>query len=136
MAVDNAARGGWLRPGPQLSEPQVFKYERPDVDDPLRLVRMAKSDTAATLVQVINEGGETHLHSHAAIDGFYFVLGGRAQFYGEGDVMLADLGQFEGIVIPRGCKYWFKSASEQPLELLQVSAFASGTAAAPAQQPS
>lgn len=124
-APNSAVRGGWLNPGPQLSTPQVFKYERPeDGDGPLHLVRMAKSDLAATLVQVVKEGGETHLHSHANLDGFYFVLRGRARFHGEGEVVIAELGPHEGVVIPRGCKYWFESASEQPLELLQVSAFA------------
>ncbi len=28
----------------------------------------------------------------------------------------------EGIMIPRGFKYWFESASEEPLEILRVAA--------------
>jgi mannose-6-phosphate isomerase-like protein (cupin superfamily) len=113
-----------MTPGPRLNEPVVFHYDPIDEGDPQRLFRLAKSDSITGIVQLIREGGETHLHSHADSDGFWFVLSGRAQFLGEGDVVIADLGKYEGILMPRGCRYWFKSASsEEPLELLQVSSF-------------
>lgn len=115
-----------LGPGPQLSEPEVFSYKRPEGEDPVAIVWGVKSDLVTTFVQIVREGGETHLHSHPKIDGFYFVLRGRARFHGEGDVVFADLGPDEGIIIPRGCKYWFESTSDAPLEMLQMSAFASG----------
>ncbi len=38
--------------------------------------------------------------------------------------LLADLGKHEGILMPRGYKYWFESASDEPLEILQVAASA------------
>lgn len=120
-----------LGPGPQLSEPAVFKYERPPGEDPVYIVWGAKSDLATSFFQVVRQGGETHLHSHPKIDGFYFVLSGRARFHGEGDVVFAELGLHEGILIPRGCKYWFESISDEPLEFLQISAFASEFDSAP-----
>ena len=36
--------------------------------------------------------------------------------------MIAELGPREGIHIPRGFYYWFESASDEVLELLQVEA--------------
>jgi mannose-6-phosphate isomerase-like protein (cupin superfamily) len=57
------------------------------------------------------------------VDGYWFVLGGRARFYTTGDELLAELGRHEGILIPRGFPYWFESAGQQDLELLQVEAF-------------
>jgi mannose-6-phosphate isomerase-like protein (cupin superfamily) len=128
--------GGGMTPAARLTEPIVFTYERIDEGAPQRLFRLAKSDSLTGIVQLIREGGETHLHSHADSDGFWFVLSGRAQFLGENDVVLADLGKYEGILMPRGCKYWFRSASdEEPLELLQVSSFVRASNA-PAAEPS
>jgi mannose-6-phosphate isomerase-like protein (cupin superfamily) len=49
-------------------------------------------------------------------------LSGHARFYGEGDVVLGDLGKHEGILLPRGTKYWFESVGSEPLELLQIEA--------------
>jgi len=71
-------------------------------------------------IKVIRSGGETNLHSHTALDGFWFVLSGRARFYGEGDKLIADLGPHEGVLIPRGLPYWFEAAGDEVLELLQV----------------
>lgn len=59
---------------------------------------------------------------HTAMDGFWFVLSGRARFYSEGDALVADLGPHEGILVPAGAKYWFESGDCEQLELLQVEA--------------
>jgi mannose-6-phosphate isomerase-like protein (cupin superfamily) len=72
------------------------------------------------MVQVLAEGGENNLHSHATLDGFWFVLKGRVRFYSDFTTVAAELGPLEGILVPRGAKYWFESASKEPLELLQV----------------
>jgi mannose-6-phosphate isomerase-like protein (cupin superfamily) len=50
------------------------------------------------------------------------VLSGRARFYTTDDELLGDFGPMEGVVIPRGYPYWFESASDEPLELLQFEA--------------
>ncbi|SRR5579884_3651111 len=104
--------------------PQVFKYERPPLDRGKVVLRLARSDIMRANMQVLQEGGENNLHAHPNSDGFWLVLGGRVRFYGEGDVLIAELGQHEGLLMPRGYKYWFESASDEPLEILQVSASA------------
>ena len=104
--------------------PQVFKYERPPLDRGKVVLRLARSDIMRANMQVLQEGGENNLHAHPNSDGFWLVLGGRVRFYGEGDVLLAELGKHEGILMPRGFKYWFESAGDETLEILQVSASA------------
>ena len=104
--------------------PQTFKL---DIDTPSGLPRrvklLCKTDRAVAMVQVIRKGGENHLHSHAHLDGFWTVLSGRARFYGEANEIIAELEQYEGILIPRGFKYWFECASDdEPLVLHQVEA--------------
>ena len=104
---------------------QLFKYTKPDDSGTKRrhIVWLARTDRIVANMQVLKDGGENSLHSHKHLDGFWMVLGGRCRFYGEGDVVIADLSKHEGIMVPRGFKYWFESVGEEPLELLQVEAF-------------
>jgi mannose-6-phosphate isomerase-like protein (cupin superfamily) len=106
------------------AEPQarVFKYVKPELTTRKTFVTLARTDRLLAFVQVLASGGENNLHSHGHLDGFWMVLKGRARFYGEGDKLLADLGPHEGILLPRNFKYWFESASPEPLELLQIEA--------------
>lgn len=101
----------------------VFRYRRPDQLKTRRgIAPLVRSDILFSAVQVIREGGENSLHSHSAMDGFWFVLRGRARFYGAGDRLIGEIGQHEGVFVPRNVPYWFESVGEELLELLQVEA--------------
>jgi mannose-6-phosphate isomerase-like protein (cupin superfamily) len=97
---------------------------------------LCETDNMISTVQVMNKGNHNRMHSHRTEDGYWYVLGGRATFYGEGDRVMAELGPNEGILVPCGTRYWFESTGEQPLELLRVTykapAAANGPGAAPA----
>jgi mannose-6-phosphate isomerase-like protein (cupin superfamily) len=101
---------------------QYFHYETPEFDQPKASSRLGYTDQAFMKVQVIKDGGEVTLHSHTYQDGFWMVLKGRAKFYTTDDVVVADLGPYEGIVVPRGFPYWFETAGDEPLEILQFEA--------------
>jgi len=106
-------------------EAKVLKYSLPDMAsfEGKGLIRLAQSDILFANVQLVKQGGDNALHSHAGMDGLWFVLKGRARFYGTlDDVVLAELGQHEGIFIPRDFPYWFETAGAEPLEILQVEA--------------
>lgn len=107
--------------GGSKSTATVFKYTRPEFDEGKRVVKLARTDRMIGLVQALKHGGENNLHSHSHLDGFWMVLSGRVRFYGEGDELIAELGPLEGVLIPRGCPYWFESVVDA--ELLQVEAF-------------
>ena len=101
-------------------ELQRFSYQRPDNDRPKNLTVLCKTDRLSADIQLVKEGGENKLHSHTVSDGFFMVMQGAVKFYGEGDVLLAELGVQEGIVMPHGFKYWFESSGTGPLEILHV----------------
>jgi mannose-6-phosphate isomerase-like protein (cupin superfamily) len=101
-------------------EVQIFKYEKPDFHGEKKGVFVCKSDILKAGIQVVNKGGENNLHTHTGDDAFWWVIGGAVRFYGEGDKVIAELSQNQGIMIPRGYKYWFESASDEPLEILRV----------------
>lgn len=115
---------GVEEPGLRRDEPVVFRYRTPDLTRRKGVIPLAGSDILFSAVQVIREGGENNLHAHTAMDGFWFVLSGRANFYGKDDVLIAELGRHEGVFIPRTVSYWFESVGDELLELLQVEAFA------------
>jgi mannose-6-phosphate isomerase-like protein (cupin superfamily) len=104
-------------------EASVFRYRRPEQMKTKRgIAPLARSDILFSAVQIIREGGENSLHSHSAMDGFWFVLRGRARFYGAGDKVIGEIGQHEGVFVPRNVQYWFESVGDELLELLQVEA--------------
>jgi mannose-6-phosphate isomerase-like protein (cupin superfamily) len=103
-------------------EPQLFSYQRPENDRAKNLTVLCKTEMLSADMQLVSEGGENKLHSHTASDGFFMVLQGNVKFYGEGDVLVAELGPHEGAVMPHGFKYWFESSGTETLQLLHVAA--------------
>ena len=73
-------------------------------------------------VQVVKDGGENNLHTHTGEDAFWYVISGAVRFYGEGDKVIGEYQKGEGLLVPRGFKYWFESASSDALEILRVTA--------------
>jgi len=111
----------------QPQQARVFSLTTPDLGERKRKLQvMARTDIALCALQAVREGGENNLHSHTTLDGFWIVLSGRARFYTTDDVLVADLGPREGVLIPRGYPYWFESAGEENLEILQFEAAARG----------
>jgi mannose-6-phosphate isomerase-like protein (cupin superfamily) len=98
----------------------TFRFDRPAADKPKKVVWLGKTDRLFATIQVITKGGETNLHSHSHLDGIWYVLKGRGRFYSDETTLAGDLGPGEGIIIPRGVKYWFEAAGDEPLEILQV----------------
>ncbi len=112
----------------QEAKIQIFQYKNQftkpeDFGRGKAMVKLGRSDILRGSVQVVREGGETNLHYHTKIDSLWMVLKGRARFYGPGEVVMGEFGPHEGVLIPRGARYWFESTGEEDLELLQVSAF-------------
>ncbi|HEU4342001.1 MAG TPA: cupin domain-containing protein [Candidatus Binatia bacterium] len=103
-------------------EAKIFKYQTPDFQGVKKSMLLCNSDLMKVMVQVVKEGGENNLHSHTGDDAFWFVLRGAVRFYGEGDKLIGEFKQQEGVLIPRGFQYWFESASAEPLEILRVTA--------------
>lgn len=104
---------------------QIYEFKPKDLGERKKaFVRMFLTDIIMGGVQIIKPGGgENALHSHNGQDGSYFILKGRAHFYREGDVLIADLSQYQGIVIPRGYKYWLTAVGDEEVHLLQIVAF-------------
>jgi mannose-6-phosphate isomerase-like protein (cupin superfamily) len=110
-----------------MPEPvQVFKYPGKEGDggrdaaEGRKSFPMCQTDNVISTVQVFEPGVHNKLHFHGFEDGYWFILGGQATFYGEGDSVYAVLNPREGLLMPAKTRYWFKSTGEQPLEILRV----------------
>ena len=99
-----------------------FNYRKPGKDQQgaKEIVTLCKNRRIRGAVHILREGSPDHLHSHSTVDGFWYVLKGKAIFHGEGDTILGELGENEGILTPKDTHYWYESAGEEDLELLQV----------------
>jgi mannose-6-phosphate isomerase-like protein (cupin superfamily) len=102
---------------------QRFSYSRPtlQIGKSRAAVRLALTDLLFAIVQVIEEGGESVMHSHAAMDGLWLVLKGRARFH-DGDNNAYEFGPMEGLCIPHNTRYWFEKVGTEALEILQCDA--------------
>ena len=72
-------------------------------------------------LKVYASGGENGLHTHTGEDHMHIVMQGSACFFGpHGEE--AHVGQYEGVMLPRGAFYRFQCTSKEPLVLLRVAA--------------
>ena len=110
-----------------MPEPiQRFEYRGPnaeggrDAAPGRKSFPMALTNNVVSTVQIFEKGVHNNLHMHLVEDGYWLVLGGRARFHGEGETIIAELGKYEGVLIPAGTKYWFEGIADEPLEILRV----------------
>lgn len=99
-----------------------FRHVSPDFEGPKKTWQVCNSDLMKVQVQVVKDGGENNLHTHTGEDAFWYVINGAVRFYGEGDKVIGEYKKGEGVIVPRGFKYWFESASSEKLEVLRVTA--------------
>jgi mannose-6-phosphate isomerase-like protein (cupin superfamily) len=103
-------------------EAKEFRHQTPEFEGVKKTWQVCNSDLMKVQVQVVKNGGENNLHTHTGEDAFWYVISGAVKFYGEGDKLVGEYKKGEGILVPRGYKYWFESASSEPLEILRVTA--------------
>lgn len=108
---------------------EVFEYRPPteDVTD-IEVVGLGETDLFRSSIKTVSPEMKINFHAHTGNDGFWYVLSGRARFYGgEDNELVADLAPGQGIVIPREFPYWYECANGENLEILHVSSFAQDT---------
>jgi mannose-6-phosphate isomerase-like protein (cupin superfamily) len=101
------------------TELRQINYKKPSLGGLRGITALASTDTISVIVQTLAPGGRQGLHAHGAYDGFYFVLAGRARFYGRDNQLFAEVGPNEGIFVPRGTPYAFEAAGRE-VQLLAI----------------
>src|SRR5262249_15816279 len=86
---------------------------------------IVQTDLLGMAVKVYAEGGENTLHAHTTNDHVHMVLEGQATFYDE-DGKETVVNKYEGMFLPKGAYYYFKSSGDTNLVLLSSYAYAPG----------
>ena len=105
-----------------VQDAKEFRFQIPEFEGVKKTWQVCNSDLMKVQIQAVKNGGENNLHTHTGEDAFWYVISGAVKFYGEGDKLVGEYKKGEGILVPRGYKYWFESASQEPLEILRVTA--------------
>jgi mannose-6-phosphate isomerase-like protein (cupin superfamily) len=84
--------------------------------------RVAKTDLLKLIVKVYASGGENALHMHKYEDHAFIVLQGEATFHIGAEDDIKVLTKYEGVMIPRGVRYWFVSSAPENLVMLRAGA--------------
>ena len=105
-----------------MPDAKEFRYQTPQFEGVKKTLQVCNSDLMKVQVQIVKDGGENNLHTHTGEDAFWYVISGAVKFYGEGNKLVGEYKKGEGVLIPRGYKYWFESAANEPLEILRVTA--------------
>ena len=105
---------------------RTFSYVKPDMTNERRSkrVNLGRTDIIKGVAQIWKKGGETELHYHAGTDSLWIVLKGKARFYGPDNLLIGEFGPQEGVIMPRGARYWFENSQDEDLEILQVVSYA------------
>jgi mannose-6-phosphate isomerase-like protein (cupin superfamily) len=82
---------------------------------------LARAPSLWAHVKVYAEGGENGVHAHPLEDHLFFVLAGEATFIGPHDETQV-VGPYEGMLVPRGTLYAFRSTGTRNLVMLRVGA--------------
>ena len=102
-------------------EASTFSLRTPYLSAGRTTTFVSRTDLMSVAVKVYAEGGENALHTHLNEDHTFIVLQGEATFYDENNTERV-VKQWEGIALPRGAYYWFKSTGEENLVLARFGA--------------
>jgi mannose-6-phosphate isomerase-like protein (cupin superfamily) len=101
------------------TKPTVFALRAQLLDQGRTDTVVAAAEDLIVRMKVYASGGENELHAHTGEDHTFMVLQGSARFYGpEGETI--DIGQYQGIMLPRGAYYRFHATSKEPLVMIRV----------------
>lgn len=100
-------------------KPQLFRLRVRLPEKGRGTALLAATDRMWLNLKTYAEGGENTLHGHINEDHSFIVLQGKVTFYdSEGESVT--FSRHQGILLPRGCTYYFHAEPGAPLVLLRV----------------
>ena len=100
-------------------QPTLFQVKGPLLAEGRTTTPLAATEDMTIQLKIYASGGENELHAHPHEDHSFIVLKGTVRFY-DRDGEMANFGRNEGILLPRGCFYWFHATSKEPLVMIRV----------------
>ena len=101
------------------TKPAVFNLSAQLLDQGRTDTVVAAAEDLIIRMKVYAAGGENELHAHTGEDHSFMILQGSAKFFGpEGEEV--ELGQYQGIMLPKNTYYRFYATSKEPLVMIRV----------------
>ena len=107
------------RPADWATKPQLFRMRSKLPKKGRAEALLASTDRMWIALKTYAEGGENTIHNHTNEDHSFIVMQGNARFYGPDDESVV-LGRNEGIMLPRGCYYRFRTEGDEPLVVMRI----------------
>lgn len=82
---------------------------------------MAATDRMWVVLKTYAQSGENELHAHTNEDHVFLVLQGEADFFGPNNETRR-VKKHDGVLLPRGTYYWFRSVGAEPLVMARIGA--------------
>ncbi len=101
------------------TKPKVFKLKAQLLDQGRTDTVLAACEGMVVRIKVYASGGENELHAHTTEDHTFMILQGSGRFFGPNGEEI-ELGQYEGILLPRNSYYKFFATSKEPLVMIRV----------------
>jgi mannose-6-phosphate isomerase-like protein (cupin superfamily) len=98
---------------------QLFKLEGPLLSDGRGDTPLFTTDLMWAHLKIYARGGENDLHAHPEEEHTFIVLQGEATFVDADDVETV-LSPYEGILLPKGTYYRFRSTGDENLVMLRI----------------
>ena len=102
-------------------EATTFELKTPMLKQGISHKNLASTDLLGIALKIYTEGGENGLHTHPGEDHSFIILEGEMTLYDK-DENPTVLKKGQGIMLPSGYYYWFKSSSGESLIFLKLSA--------------
>lgn len=103
-------------------EATTFELKTPMLKQGTSHKNLASTDLLGIALKIYTEGGENGLHTHPGEDHSFIILEGEMTLYDK-DEKITVIKKGQGIMIPSGWYYWFKSSGGEPLIFLKLSAY-------------
>lgn len=104
---------------PQTAQP--FSLKTPLVSAGSIMQSVAVGEDLWMHTKIYVEGGENALHCHTGEEHCFVVLDGEATFF-DRDEQPTVVGQYGGMLVPKGAYYRFHSSGDKPLVMLRIGA--------------
>lgn len=118
-ALTNQEMSDQLTTMSEKTTPYVFSLKGQLLEQGRTDSVLAATDDLTIRLKIYASGGENELHAHTSEDHSFMILQGSARFFGPDDEEI-ELGQYEGIMLPKGNLYKFFATSEEPLVMIRV----------------
>ena len=105
-----------------VREAELFKLKTPVLSEGRLGNHLIETPLLRMSMKVYAGGGENTMHTHPYEDHAFVVMQGQATFHLETDDNTTVVNKNEGIMLPKGASYWFKSSAKENLVMLRVGA--------------